>query len=188
MALNLAQVEQVHAALARLPALVDQLQQRSTTFFDGMLEWLKQAEQLCEAHRLPAAGEFAVLRTRLLQAARSQLPAGLVIAGRPTRRKMRDAAASQAAERGEEVLRGHVQRREQQLADGEALAGQIAAVARVKGHVRQCAGQGSPEQRIVLLRQLIENDPDLLSAHTQLVGLLGRGDALAVLDRAVPDL
>jgi len=188
MALNIAQVEEVLRVLTHLPRLIDRLQQRSADFFDESIAWLKLAEQVCETHRIPAASELATLRALLIQASRGQNAAGPAVTGKPTRRKIRDASATHALDRAGQILRGAVDLRLQQLAEGERIAGQIAAVARVKGYVQRCAGVAHPAEKLALLRELIEHDADLLGAHTQLVGLLGKGDAVAVLDRSVPDL
>jgi hypothetical protein len=58
-------------------------------------------------------------------------------------------------------------------------------VASAKGHVAACRGPANHQQFLECLQQRIAADPDLISAHAHLVGLVGKNDVLVFLDRAL---
>lgn len=189
MALTLAQVEELVAHLRALPAVVDRLEERSLDAFEAALEWLRAAEALLQRNRMPAVAQLAALRSLLVQAGRGQPVAEVRLAGRPTRRKQRDGAVQFALQRATDALSEALQPRLAQLEEAERVARQIAAVAEVKGHVTACATAGPGHaNRLACIERRIAADPDTLSAHTHLVGLVGKLDASALLDRALPSL
>lgn len=98
------QIERLSAALTALPALMDRYQNAEISFADETLKWLDETEKTMSMLRLPEGTEMSALRGRILRAGdTAQTTDGKSL--RSVSRRNRNAAASQALERAEEVLR-----------------------------------------------------------------------------------
>lgn len=186
MGLRFVQVEEMANLLRAVPELVDRLEQRQAAFSDGVLAWLHQVERVLEANRLPAVSEVAASRALLLQANRGQQLREIVIQGRPSRRKLRDATASHVLNHCNNLLQDIIRAPLNTFAEAERISSQIAAVAQAKGHVAICLSSSNHTQAIACLVQKISQDPDTAAAFVHLTGLVGRQDAELFIDRAVP--
>jgi hypothetical protein len=106
---------------------------------------------------------------------------------RPTARKVREATASLALQRGNDLLHGAIAEREVAFGEAERLARQLLAVAQAKGLLG--ADDGRPhQQRLTEVDRRIATDPDLASGYVHLVALVGKTDVLIFLDRALSGL
>lgn len=185
MALNVAQYEEISALLQQVPRLVDRLESRQSGFAEGVLAWLKQAETALQSNRLPVVSQVASCRAMLIAAARGVQAKEVVFVGRPTPRKVQDATAGMALERGNELLHGVIAERQGVFQDAERIAGQVIAVAAARGLVGECGGGQSHHQFLQCVQQKVAADPDLASACAHLVALVGKTDILVFLDRAL---
>lgn len=186
MALNVAQVEELSGLLQQVPALVNLLEARRADFAAAVLAWLKQLEQALEQHRQPAVAQIAAARAQLLQAARGQIFKEVNFIGRPTPRKLQDAAANQSLQRAHQVVNELLSERQASFAEAERVARQVVAVAEVKGLVQRALAVNGHDAQLHLLQQLMAADSDLAAAMAHLGGLVGRFDLLVFLDRALP--
>jgi hypothetical protein len=186
VALNVAQVEEIGALLRQVPRLVDLLEAHAPGFADAVLAWLKQAEAAMENNRLPVVSQVAACRAMLIGAARGLHGKDIVFAGRATPRKVHEATASLALDRGNQLLHGAIAERQAVFQDAERIAGQLVTVADAKGHLRDCGASASHQHFLECLQQKITGDADLMSAYTHLVAMVGKNDVLVFLDRALP--
>lgn len=188
MALTLVQVEDIEALLAQVPKLVDRLEARRSDFENGVHAWLKQAEAILESNRLAAVSNVAACRAMLVQAARGVRNPEIVFTGKPTPRKVRDATASLALQRANQLVHDIIAERRAVFQEADRLARQVIAVAQANGIVDQCKA-ASPNHPSFLLcvQKTIQADPNLVSVYTHLIALVGKVDVLIVLDRAIVD-
>ena len=185
MALNVAQYEEISTLLRQVPRLVDRLEARTPGFSEGVLAWLKQAETTMENNRLPVVSQIASCRATLIEAARGVQGKDIAFVGRATPRKVHEATASMVLDRGNQLLHGVIAERQAVFQDAQRIAGQIMTVADAKGLVRDCSGGQAHQQLLQCLQQKVAGDPDLVSAYTHLVALVGKNDVLVFLDRAL---
>lgn len=184
MALTVAQYEEVVDLLRQVPPLVDRLQARRHDFVDEVLRWLKQAEAVLESNRLPAVSRVAACRALVVGAARGVQVPEVVLTGRPSRRRLEEAAASLALDRGSSALQEVIAERQAVLAEAERIARQVLAVAAAKGYL-DGRDERPPQDFLEQLRHRLAGDADLASAHAHLVALVGTADVLVLLDRSL---
>lgn len=108
------QLEKLGAQLGTLSPLLDRYQRADPLFADLALKWLEEAEKAMGTLRLPEGAEMSALRGRILKAADS-LPAEENRPSRVAMRRARDAAAAEALERAESILRRRVLAAEERL-------------------------------------------------------------------------
>jgi hypothetical protein len=187
MALNIVQYEEIVTLLREVPPLVDQLEARGSGFPDGVLDWLKRAETTLEGNRLAVVSQVSACRAQLIEAGRGVQLGELAFVGRPTGRKIREATASIALQRGNDLLHAAISDRATAFGEAERLARQLLAVADAKGLVG--LDDGRPHQmRLSELDRRIAGDPDLASGYVHLVALVGKTDVLIFIDRALSGL
>jgi hypothetical protein len=182
--LNVVQYEEINALLQQVPRLVDRLQDRHSDYPSEVLSWLRRAETAMENNHLPASSQLAACRAVLLGADRGVRHPEIELTGRPTVRKVRDAAASWVLERSSALLHSVIAERQAVFQEAERIAQQVVAVADAKGLLAPCAGLAH-QQFLEGVQRQVAQDPDLASAHTHLVALVGRTDELIFFDRAL---
>jgi hypothetical protein len=182
--LHVLQLEELEALLLELSALVSRLERRDPGFPEGLLGWLSRTETALGNSRLPAAGELAALRGRLLAAGRGSLPADLHLRGRATKRRVREAASAAVLEQAGAAVRAAIGETRARVGEAERVLRQVLAVAQQKALSLYVAESGRTAQLAALLAAL-RRDPDLGAAATHAVGLVGAQDALILLDRTL---
>ena len=108
------QIEKLSSCLGTLAPLIDRYQRGEPRFPDETLKWLEEAERTMSMLRLPEGAEMSALRGRILKAP-DALPAD---DGRPKRtaaQRARNAAAAEALERAEAILRRRLCEAEERL-------------------------------------------------------------------------
>lgn len=183
--LRIVNLEEIQTLLLRVPGLVHALEARESGFAGAVKEWLVQTEQVLTNNRMPAAAEVATLRGALISAERGVLPPGLTFLGRPTSRKVKDAAAADVLRKAQELVSGAVRADAAQVAEAQRLARQVVSVAQRKGLAEVMPAGGTHTERLAALWSAMLADPDVGSATVHLGGLVGSQDALVLLDRAL---
>ena len=188
MALNVVQYEEILSLLRQVPHLVDELEARHTDFASEVLAWLKLAECALDNNHLPAVSQVASCRATLIEATRGVHTKELAFIGRPTSRKIKEAAAGMVLDRCSDLLNSVIADRQAVFREAERLSAQVLAVASAKGLIEAC-GSGRPHQEFLrCLGRQVAVDPDLASAHVALVALVGNTDVLIFLDRGLAAL
>jgi hypothetical protein len=188
VALTLLQYEDIVGLLRDVPPLVDALEARRPGFAGDVADWLRRVEQSLEDNRLPAVSQIAAARAQLIEASRGIQPRDIVVLGRPTTRKVRDATAAMAIARSSDVLHAVIAERESTFQEAERVGAGLVVVAGAKGIVAACEDGNSHPAMLRCLQQQLAADPDLASGYAHLLSLVGATDLLIVLDRALARL
>jgi len=179
--IRLHHLEAIMACLTEVSALVDLQAQRSATFQQRTVAWLRQAEDTLRESRHPGAASLAALRSRLVRTLQ-----GDGLARRSHKAAM--ATTSDVLVEAEAALRAAIDPALSTLAEADALALQVASVARVKGLIDAARSAGTHRTRVAALQGSLKADPDTMAAMVRLEGLVGPFDVAIILDRAVPEL
>jgi hypothetical protein len=108
------QIEKLGSYLGTLAPLMDKYQRGELSFPDDALKWLEEAEKTMSRLRLPEGAEMSALRGRILKAADvSTGPESHLT--RSAIRRARNAAAAEALERAEAILRSRLLAAEERL-------------------------------------------------------------------------
>jgi hypothetical protein len=188
VALTLLQYEHLVRLLGDVPALVDALEDRRPGFTTDVVDWLRQVEEALADDRLPAVSQVAACRAQLIEARRGVLPAGVVVMGRPTARKVQEAAAARVLERSSDILHGVIADREGVFAEAERVSAQLVVVGGAKGLVAACHDGNSHPEMLRCLQRSLAADGDLAGGYAHLLSLVGSTDVIIVLDRALARL
>lgn len=100
------QEEKLTSYLKTLAPLIDQYQNGEPAFADNALKWLEEAEKIMSQLRLPEGSEMSSLRSRIIKAVDVPTPESKLT--RSQLRKARNAAAAEALERAEVIIRGRL--------------------------------------------------------------------------------
>lgn len=183
--LHIVNVEELQGLLLRVPALIDRLERRDAGFAPAAAQWLAAAELALANNRLPLAGQVATLRGALSTAGRGIAPAGVAVQGRPTVRKLRDAAAADALRQASSLIAGAVHDDEARIAEAAGLCLQMLAMAHAAGLLAAPAPGVARDQYLRGVWKAFSADANLAAGTVRITGLVGPHDALIVLDRAL---
>jgi hypothetical protein len=179
--LTIPQLEEIQRHLADLSGLIDEFEARDFEFHQHALEWMRSLEVLLERHRLPQEVEVALLRAEIVLASGGCETDSVGRVSARTKRMRRDAAAADAVRRAGALVVEGIEGPRELLAQGEGIARQLAAVAKVKGitvsQQRDWSAASNAWHQVAA-------DPDLVTAATHLVGLVGRTNAILMLLKA----
>jgi len=184
--MHIVNIEEIQGMLLRVPELIDRLESHDPDFAVLVKGWLTETEQVLTNNRLAVAADVAVLRGVLISAERGLLPEGMVLTGRKTARKIRDAAAADALRRSSDIISDAIRGDTAQIAEGEKLTRQLVALAERKGILPCDPDAGGHDEKLNAIWHAMSEDPDLGPATTHLAGLVGGYDALVLLDRMLP--
>jgi len=186
--LRVGQLEEIQALLRRTPPLMDSYETRDPGFTEQATAWLKQAETLLEQNRLHVVSVVANLRGTIFAAGRGQRVEGVEVTGRPTRRKLSEAAAVRALREASVVIQDSIAMRSAQVGEASKLAQQILAIAALKQLVQPCLNLPGHQARLECIRSAVRRDTDLVPLYAALAGLVSDHDALVLLDRAIANV
>lgn len=106
-------IEKLTSHLSTLAPLIDKYQFGEPSFADDALKWLEEAEKIMSQLRLPEGSEMSALRSRIIRATDVS-----TLDNKSTRshlRKARNAAAAEALDRAESIMRGRLLTSEERL-------------------------------------------------------------------------
>jgi len=183
--LRIVNLEEIEGLLLRIPKLVDRLEQQDPEFIQEVKRWLITLEQVLMNNRMPVGGSIAALRAVLNTSEHGVIPAGIVFNGKPTSRKIGNATAADVLRRTSELVSNALREDSSRIAEAERLGQQLLAIARSKGLTLVEISAGEPIQNIKKLWRTISADSNLSPGAVRLESLIGRDDALIVLDRVI---
>ncbi len=186
--MHIVTIEALQRELLRVPKLVDRLEQRDQNFPEAVKSCLSQLETILVNHRMSEAAGVAALRAELIASERGVVPASLDFRGRKTSRKVKEATAADVLMRAEQLISGTIRVPMEHIQEGERIARQIVALGKRKGLIPVSHGEGNRTAMLNSLWQALDADPELGNAATHLAGLVGKYDALILLDRMIPGL
>lgn len=183
--LRIVNLEEIDIMLLRISSLIDQQERGDTNFAENVKEWLSKLERMLESNRMPVAGNVATLRGLLISAERGALPPGVEFHGRPTRRKIREAAAAYVVRQTGDLVSNVIQRDHERVAGAEGITRQLVALAKAKGLIQELPSGKDNTDLLKALWRTLSTDPELSSGTVNVEGLIGAYDALIMLDRTI---
>lgn len=179
--LAIVNMEEIHGLLLQIPRLVQKLEDQQSDYCEAVIEWMKQLEHALASNRLPSGASIAALRGGVIAASRG-ITAGPPVSG-SSRRKARDAAATDALRRAEEIVASAMRADQAQIADAERLARQLVAHGLRK---RILDDEVLRRRQVEAIWQRLASDPELGSPASHLSALVGLPNALVLVGRALP--
>jgi len=183
VALRVIGFDEITSRLEEVSKLARLLEQRHSEFPRQALDWLARVEDTLARHGVPAVSQVAAARMRIAGAMRGMPAAGAKIAGRPTRRKLADAAASEALQQVQAELHAQIAPRQAQFDQAEQLSRQVITFAEAKGLLAGLDAASEIQSGSPTLRKRLEADGDLAGPWVQLKAMVGSTDASVFLGR-----
>ena len=183
--LRIVNLEEIDIMLLRISSLIDQQERGDTNFAENVKEWLSKLERMLESNRMPVTENVATLRGMLISAERGVLPPGIEFHGRPTRRKIREAAAAYVVRLTCDLVSNAIQRDHERVAEAEGVTRQLVALGKAKGLIRELPSEKDNTGLLKTLWRTLSTDPELSSGTVNVEGLVGAYDALIMLDRTI---
>ncbi len=178
--------EEIQGMLLRVPGLINSHEKRDQHFFTFVKDWLIQMEQILANNHLPVTANVAVLRGVLISTERGLSPNDIVFKGKATMRKIKEASAAEILRRAVELVSDAIKVPARQISEGEMLMQQLLALAALKGLLSVNLNVEKHSDKLKIIWQAINADPELAPVSTHLTGLVGFSDALILLDRLLP--
>jgi len=183
--LRIVNLEEIERMLLRVPALVDLQDRGNPDFAQDVKQWLSELEKVLESNRIAVAGTVAALRALVISAERGVIPVGVEFHGRPTRRKIQEAAGAYVLRQSGDLVSSVTQRERERVAEAERLTRQLVALAKAKGLIQEVPSGGDFTEILKGIWRTLSADPDISGGTVNVEGLVGPYDALIVLDRII---
>jgi len=183
--LRLLNLEEIQTTLLRLPALVRGIEGRDPRACERVNGWLVDMEAVLQNNRLSTAAGIACLRGILLAAERGAVPADLVVRPTATRRMIREAVAAHLLDKAYQVVIGDIQKDRDRVAEAERIMRQVIAMAKHKKVIPAAPDTTNQSEWLRFVWKTIGADPELAPGTVSVDGLMGAGDVLILLDRAL---
>jgi hypothetical protein len=184
--LRLLNLEEIEALLLKVPALVKRLEERDPEFVLAVKLWLGSAEDVLGKNGMSQTAEVAVCRSGLITAERGFAEDGAAQT-KIGARAFKEVRASQLLARATEVVAEAIRPRRVQIEEAGRIMLQVVAVADQLGLVLAEAGASHTAYlQAVLLA--ISSRTELAPLVVHITGLVGKADALIVLDRSIAGL
>jgi len=186
--LRVVQLEELEGLLLEAPELIGRYEQRTPQFRGAVRDWLDRVAAALRSNRLASAATVAALRGEIIAAERASPPADLVTAASASRRQIAATVAMRSLQRAIAAVRAEIDGTRARSNDAHLVARAVLAVARAKSVVN-AAKAGNPSIPLpARLLVALESDGELKPMAAHLVGLVGRADALVLLDRALGEV
>jgi len=183
--LRIINLEEIQNLLLRVPAIVEQNEQRNPNFVPTVKKWLIELETVLKNNRLPAAANVAALRGNLISTEMGNIPAGINIKGRLTKRKVQQATASQSISQIVEIISSIVQKDVERVAEAQRITRQLVSIAKIKGLITEVPHGKNFTPILKSIWTKMSNDQALAQGVVSVEGLVGPNDALLLLDRTI---
>jgi hypothetical protein len=183
--LRIINLEELQNLLLRVPTIVEQHEQRDPRFVSTVKEWLTALETVLKNNHLPAAANVAALRGNLISTEQGNIPAGINIKGRLTKRKIQQATASQSLGQTVEIVSDVIQKDVDRVAEAQRITRQLVAIAKIKGFITEVPHGNNFTSILQSIWTKMSNDQALAQGVVNVEGLVGPHDALLILDRTI---
>lgn len=183
--LRIQNLDEIQAMLLRIPALVDVHDRRAPGFIQDVKEWLSRLENILNNNRMPVAGNVATLRGVLISAERGVIPTGVDFYGRPSRRKIREAAAVYVLRQSSDLVSSAIQTDRERVSEAMRMGRQLVALAKIKGLIQKLPSGDNFTDKLKAIWRTLSADPELSPGTVSLEGLVGPYDALVILDQTI---
>lgn len=178
--------EEIKRLLFEIPRLIDLFEERSHLFSKKTKYWLKKAEDILKKNNLVITSSLAVLRGQLISAERGMIPEGIVFHGKTSKNKLRDAVAASVLQKANDIIHSAVKETENKIEKANTLIKNLVVLAEKKGIIHKNLVFENHSEMLKSIWNLMDSDQDLVSGTTSLNGLVGKYDAMILLDRELP--
>lgn len=183
--LRIVNLDEFHRLLLRVPALVDDLENRTADAPGAVRRWLVDVEGSLANNRMALAGNIAGLRARLDSASKGAVPQGVVVIGSLSRRKVRYAVAAEVLQEAADTLATKIAEDDARIDEAERLARQLIVAANLKGMINGPPPSADHADAIQAIWKAILSEPEIGAGAVHLLSLVGSNDAAIVLDRTI---
>jgi hypothetical protein len=183
--LRIANLEEIQNLLLRVPAIVEQNEQRNPSFVSTVKKWLTELETVLKNNRLAAAANVAALRGNLISTEQGNIPLGINIKGRITKRKIQQATASQSLSQTVEIVSNVIQKDVERVAEAQRITRQLVSIAKIKGLITELPHGQNFTAMLKSIWTKMSQDQALTQGTVSVEGLVGPNDALLLLDRTI---
>lgn len=184
--LRIVNLEEIEGLLRDVPALIDRIERNDVHAFEGVRRWLVEVEAALKNNRMPAVSLVASLRSQLVAADLGEVPSGVRIEGRITRRKVARAAMGVVTRGAVDIVMQAIAQDRSRVDEAERMCRQL--VARDASDDAPGGSADSSESYTARLRRKWKEfgqQGELAAATIHIEGLVGPHDALLLLDRCV---
>lgn len=188
--MRIAQLEDLQRHVAHASALVRQQEARDPAFARLVKDWLDQLERALAPHAPAQSAEVAGVRALVVSAEQGAIPPGLGLRGRPTRTRVLHAVAAGAIPQAAQVVARVLDPAAARVSEAEALVRQVVALGRFRRLIPAPgpaldAGSADARSAVDALWRQIGATEELATAVVRIEGMVGRDDALELLEREI---
>lgn len=183
--LHIINLEEIQTLLLRVPAIVEQNEQRNPNFVPTVKKWLTELETVLKNNRLAAAANVAASRGNLISTEMGNIPTGITIKGRLTKRKIQQATASQSISQTVETVSAVIKNDVERVAEAQRITRQLVAIAKIKGLITEVPHGQNFTSILKSIWTKMSQDQALAQGVVSVEGLVGPNDALLLLDRTI---
>lgn len=174
--IRIPQLNELQELLLEVPELIDGVRNRSGSSIQQIDSWLSRMTQALANNRITTSGNVAVIRGRLMEAERGVLPQGISFKGRPTRRKIAEAAAVSALEESTVIVSEMMRPHQERIEEARRYLMIAVAQAYLRGILREYENMELDIRKASAVMVAVSNDNDLAPLYSQTVGLVGQSD------------
>jgi hypothetical protein len=183
--LRIVNLEEIQNLLLRVPYIVDLNEQRDSSFVSAVKKWLTELETVLKNNHMHFSANVAALRGNLISVDHGSIPTGISIKGRITKRKVREATASQSVSQAVDIVSCNIQKDVERVTEAERIMGQLVSIAKTKGIITRVPKGKNFTDALKAIWKTMAGDQVLCQGVVSVEGLVGPHDALLILDRTI---
>ena len=183
--LRIVNLEEIQNHLLRVPAIVQLSQQRDINFISETKKWLTQLECTLKNNQLPVSANIAALRGNIISSEQGNIPTGIRFEGHATKRKIKEATASQSLSQAVDIITCSIQKDVDRINEAERVTRQLVSIAKNKGLITELPHGKNFSAILQHIWKKMAADQILSQGVVSVEGLVGPNDALLVLDRTI---
>jgi hypothetical protein len=183
--LRIVNLEEIQNLLLRVPNIIELSEQHDPAFVPSTKKWLTELENALKNNNLPVSANIASLRGNLISTDQGNIPVGISIKGNITKRKLREATATQSITQAVDIVSGIIQKDAERVAEAQRITRQLVAIAKSKGLIKEIPHGKNFSDMLKAVWKAMSTDQVLAQGVVSVEGLVGPNDALLVLDRTL---
>jgi hypothetical protein len=183
--LRIVNLEEIQNLLLRVPGIVELNEQRDINFVPTTKKWLTQLECVLKNNNLPVSANIAALRGNIISSEQGNIPTGISFEGHVTKRKIKEATASQAISQAVDIITCSIQNDVNRINEAERVTRQLVSIAKSQGLITELPHGKNFSAILQHIWRKMAADQVLSQGVVSVEGLVGPNDALLVLDRTL---
>lgn len=183
--LRIVNLEEIQNMLLRVSALVELSEHHDLNFVSSVKNWLIDLEKVLNHNHLSVAATIATLRGTLISAENGAIPVGIEFKGRATKRRVREATASQSIRQAVDFVMTTIKKDVERVTEAERITRQLVSIAKSKGLIKEIPAGDNFTGMLKAIWQTMSADQVLSQGIVSVEGLVGPNDALVILDRTI---